>query len=89
MTANQLAAYLAVEADWIYAHADELGCWRLGSGPKARLRFDLDEVRRRLTTCTAGRESQAPEPAPLSRRRRPARASAGSETELLPIRGRR
>lgn len=29
---------------WVYEHADELGAIRLGRGPKARLRFDVETV---------------------------------------------
>ena len=45
--ATELARALAVERDWVYAHARELGAIRLG-GRQGRLRFDLVEVRRRL-----------------------------------------
>jgi hypothetical protein len=84
-----LAAFLAVDRSWIYAHANELGAWRLGSGPKARLRFDLEEVRRRLSVCPDSRTSQcatSPTVEPNSRSRRS--TSLGSGIELLPIRGR-
>jgi hypothetical protein len=37
-----------VSVDYVYAHARELGAIRLGEGPKARLRFDLATVERRL-----------------------------------------
>lgn len=39
-----VAAYLRVSRGYVYEHADELGCRRLGSGPRARLRFSLAEV---------------------------------------------
>ena len=35
---------LMVEASFVYEHAVELGAMRLGSGPRARLRFDLEDV---------------------------------------------
>jgi hypothetical protein len=38
---KQLASALNVSLDYIYAHAADLGVMRLGDGPKARLRFDL------------------------------------------------
>lgn len=87
--AETVARYLGVERDWVYAHAAELGARRLGTGPKARLRFSLPELDERLT-CSAGRESaRAAErvAAPIRRSRRP--ASLGTEGELLPIRGER
>ena len=46
--ARQLARDLGVSLDYIYAHANELGAMRLGSGPKARIRFDLDKARQAL-----------------------------------------
>ena len=39
-TAAELAALLGVHKSWVYAHQELLGGVRLGSGPKARLRFD-------------------------------------------------
>ena len=46
--ARELAEELGVSIDYVYAHATELGAMRLGSGPKARIRFDLDEARQAL-----------------------------------------
>jgi hypothetical protein len=45
---RELAEGLGVSLDYVYAHATELGAMRLGSGPKARIRFDLDGARRLL-----------------------------------------
>jgi hypothetical protein len=50
--ARELAEELGVSIDYVYAHATELGAMRLGSGPKARIRFDLDRARRALETRT-------------------------------------
>jgi hypothetical protein len=58
---RELAADLGVSLDYVYAHAAELGAMRLGSGPKARIRFDLDRARRALEARTPG---------PVQRRRR-------------------
>ncbi len=52
--ARQLARDLGVSLDYVYGHASELGAMRLGSGPKARIRFDLDRARQALET-RAGR----------------------------------
>lgn len=38
---KELARALNVSLDYVYAHAVDLGAMRLGDGPKARLRFDL------------------------------------------------
>ena len=43
--ARELAEELDVSIDYVYAHATELGAMRLGSGPKARIRFELDRAR--------------------------------------------
>jgi hypothetical protein len=82
-----VAEHLSVSADWVYSHADEIGARRLGSGPKARLRFDLTEVDERLASCTEGRRSEPPVPAQTVASRRRARRPLGTEVVLLPIRG--
>jgi hypothetical protein len=46
-TAQRVAAHYGVRVDFVYQHADELGCVRLGGGPCPRLRFDPDAVRER------------------------------------------
>ena len=45
--AAALARALGVDRDWVYAHAAQLGALRLG-GPRGRLRFDLEHIRRVL-----------------------------------------
>jgi hypothetical protein len=62
--AAEVARALAVERDWVYAHAHELGAIRLG-GTQGRLRFDLREVTRRL----ADRRGEPPAAAPAPRSR--------------------
>jgi hypothetical protein len=83
-----VADYLAVSSGWVYEHADELGARRLGSGPRARLRFSLVEVDERLSTCTASRGSDSLEPAPQTASTTKRRRRMGTNVELLPIRGR-
>ena len=87
LTAEQLAGRLGVARSFVYEHAEELGVYRLGSGPRARLRFDLDEVRRR-TSCSISRESRAADPARNAAPRQDRRRRMGTSVELLPIRGR-
>lgn len=82
-----VAARLGVSRDFVYRHADELGAIRLGSGPKAHLRFDLADAERRLASCTAGRESAAGDPAVHAPSRPRRRRASGTRVELLPIRG--
>jgi hypothetical protein len=45
---REFAEGLGVSLDYVYAHATELGAMRLRSGPKARIRFDLDRARQSL-----------------------------------------
>jgi len=74
LTAQQVAARFNVERSWVYAHAEELGVVRLGSGPRPRLRFDAAVVAVRLRP-SPGRMLQPASSTPL-------RAGA----PLLPIR---
>jgi hypothetical protein len=50
--ARELAEELGVARDWVYANAERLGGVRLGDGPRARLRFDVELAR----GGTGGRE---------------------------------
>lgn len=85
--AEACAAFLNVEREWVYEHAVELGGKRLGGGPRGRLRFDLDEVLRRLESWSIDRGSGAASAPAVEPRTRPRRRSAmGTEVELLPIR---
>ena len=59
---KQLACALNVSLDYVYAHAMDLGVMRLGDGPKARLRFDLQ-------TAQAAMRAQTQPPAARSARR--------------------
>jgi hypothetical protein len=82
--AQTLAEMLGVGRAYVYEHADELGAIRLGSGTRARLRFDPE----RATHCLAGRKSQQDtSPAKPAVRRTRRRRSMGTTVELLPIRG--
>jgi hypothetical protein len=85
--AQSVAEYLAVERNWVYEHATLLRARRLGTGPKARLRFSLEDIDAALT-CSAGRESgtaATPVSESVSRRRRT--RALGTDVDLLPIRG--
>jgi hypothetical protein len=44
VSASQLAELLHRDRRWVYEHAHELGGFRYGDGPKARLGFDLAAV---------------------------------------------
>jgi hypothetical protein len=89
--AAEVARRFGVSRDCVYAHADELGAIRVGTGSRPRLRFDQAIVAERLRlrgnagkSSTPGAECAA-EPASSRRRRR----SGRSERDLLPIRGAR
>lgn len=46
--ARELAGELGVSTAYVYEHSAELGAMKLGTGPKARMRFDLDQARQAL-----------------------------------------
>lgn len=86
--AAEVARRLGYSRDYVYAHADELGVVRGGTGPRPRLRFDPAALAARPDTSagSAGRDAQSPPEPPRPRRRRSSRRREG---ELLPIRGER
>jgi hypothetical protein len=75
LTVSQLANHLHLNRAWVYEHADELGAIRIGSGPKARIRFDFHTAKAALNQQQV---SRTPEPAITrkSQRRRPTPYSA-------------
>jgi predicted DNA-binding transcriptional regulator AlpA len=46
LSAAQVAQLLGRSLQWVYAHAGELGAFRYGDGPKARLGFDHARIER-------------------------------------------
>ena len=46
LDAAAVAELLGRDRQWVYAHADELGAFRYGDGPRARLGFDAQGVER-------------------------------------------
>ncbi len=46
LDAAQVAHLLGRDRHWVYDHAGELGAFRYGNGPRARLGFDLVAVER-------------------------------------------
>jgi hypothetical protein len=54
-TAGQLAHYLGLERSWVYRHGHLLGGERIGDGPKAQWRFDLETAKRGLARQRATR----------------------------------
>jgi hypothetical protein len=78
--ARCVARTYGVGRDFVYAHADELGAVRLGTGPRARLRFDLAEVDRRLR----GSPQESATRRPTATRTRPRTTST---KHLIPYEG--
>lgn len=86
--ARALAAELGVARDWVYANADRLGGVRLGNGPKARLRFDVEQAREALTQAVIAEHVGADQQPPPRRRGRP-RRQANPSIQLIQGRARR
>ena len=55
LTAGQLAYYLGFDRAWVYKHRHMLGGERIGDGPKAPWRFDLDTAKAALAKHRAAR----------------------------------
>lgn len=77
--AAEIARRFGVARDTVYAKADEWGASRIGSGPRARLRFDPARVADALAAGRGVTDGNASQTRP--RRRRP----RTSNVELLPV----
>jgi hypothetical protein len=66
LTAKQVAERFNVDRSWVYAHARELGAFRLGGGSRARLRFDPAIVGQLLLPPAAPRWSVSRSAAPTT-----------------------
>jgi hypothetical protein len=87
ITATQAAEMLGLSRDAVYRRKHELGAVRFGDGPRARLRFDAEKVTAALATCSTGRRSQKPNPAPRHRSRPQRTPTTAAGSPLLPVRG--
>jgi hypothetical protein len=76
LTARQVADRFGVSRAWVYEHAEQLGVIRLGTGKRARLRFDARAVLERLRADTEKSDAQQ---ASLTQ--------WVDESDLIPIRG--
>jgi hypothetical protein len=86
--AATLAGALGISRDCVYTHTSELGGKRIGSGPRGRLRFDLDSALSAWTSRCHSKEShRSGSPAPTSHSASPQRQRVGSSVGLLPIKG--
>lgn len=79
--AATLARILGVSRATVYAHADELGAIRLGTGSHARLRFDPRRWLSEPSSTEYGGRSNRLRPQAV-----PSRQTQRSSTRLLPIR---
>lgn len=78
VTAAEVADRLGVCKSWVYANKTRLGAVKLGSGPRARLRFDLERVKQEL-----GRPTASEPPTPPQERRGRSRKTSPPGVELL------
>jgi hypothetical protein len=81
LTVAQVAREFGVSSDWVYANARHLGAIRMGSGPKARLRFDRDTLGARITRLGSNGSVASTD----HKRKRGAGSRKRPEAELLPI----
>jgi hypothetical protein len=84
LDATQLARHLGVTRTWVYEHAQQLGAIRLGTGAKARLRFDLDTATVAIKSPHE-RQPGVTAPAGETRRRGRPRRRPQPAVPLLPI----
>ncbi len=84
VSAAKVAELWGVDRAWVYAHAEELGASRLGTGPRPRLRFDLDKVRKRLAPPQKTSAKDHPETVRTDTGR--SRRIVADSSELLPFR---
>lgn len=82
--ASRLARHLGLSRAWVYEHARELGAIKVGSGPRARLRFDLATAKEALAAHDKTGPSD-PAPPPAARRPRRPRRDTQAPIPLLPI----
>lgn len=59
--AQTLADRLGVARSFVYRNADRLGAVRLSDGPKAALRFDVEQAKQAMS-CSSSKRSQAEQP---------------------------
>jgi hypothetical protein len=85
LDATELARHLGVTRTWVYEHASQLGAIRLGTGTKARLRFDLHTATAALTRLHEHDPRPADAASQATRRRGRPRRRPPNTAPLLPI----
>jgi predicted DNA-binding transcriptional regulator AlpA len=82
LKAADVAGLLGRSQAWVYEHAAELGAFKFGSGPKARIGFDrnaIDAWKRDRQILKSAAESRPARP-----RRRPRKQVASTAVNLIP-----
>ena len=83
LDAAEVAELLRRDRSWVYEHAAELGAFRYGDGPKARLGFDLERIEQWKSERA---KAPAPRTLPKPTSPRPPGSKAVAEgVELLPF----
>lgn len=77
---GEVARLLGRRRAWVYQHAEELGAFRFGTGPKARLGFDVGDLER----WKRDRQLRPPAPKPAPRRRRSREEGLPRGAKLIP-----
>jgi hypothetical protein len=72
LDAAKVAEMLGRDRHWVYAHAPELGAFRFGDGPRARLGFDLVALERWKRARAREKNGRRPTRPPRPRARRDA-----------------
>jgi hypothetical protein len=85
VSADVVAEYLSVDRAWVYQHATELGAHRLGNGPKARLRFRLEDVDAALTSLSSRGSGEAESRVAVPVRRHRQAWSSGTSAASVPL----
>jgi hypothetical protein len=89
LTAADVARRFGVDRAWVYGHSGELGAVRLGDGPRGRLRFDPERVRKALDARSPSEGSgDGGTPAAVRMRAVDVSALVPEPTDLLPKRWR-
>lgn len=88
-TTTQMCEELGFERTWAYGHRKELGAHRMGTGPKARMRWDMEVARAYWSSLSLVEPEAGTKP---PRRRAAVRRKAAEQSgltnagnELLPV----
>jgi len=60
LTVAEVSAWWGVHRGWVYEHARELGAIRIGAGQRSMLRFDAEQITRRLARPPARPQADRP-----------------------------